>query len=299
MQTKAKKFTIKEFNAQYPNDDACLAEVFKQRYGSLKSCPDCKKETNFYKVTGRKCYACQFCGYQLHPLADTIFHKSDTSLKSWFYAIFLFANSKNGVSGKELQRQLGVTYKTAWRMAKQIRLLFKHRGGKLAKTVEVDETYVGGKTKTGSRAKGTKRGRGAANKTVVFGMVERGGNIKATVTKNLKNKTIYPIIEENINKSSTIYTDELSIYWRLNDFGYKHGMVAHAEKQFVNGEIHTNTIEGFWSQLKRSIRGTYHSVSRKYLQHYVDEFSYRYNLRHADASSVFPSMLSEVARPVL
>ena len=117
------KYTIKDFNHQYPNDDACLHEVFLNRYGKLKVCPKCTKTTHFYKVTDRKCYACQSCGHQLHPLANTIFHKSETTLKTWFFAIFLFSNSKNGVSAKELERQLGVTYKTAWRMARQIRSL--------------------------------------------------------------------------------------------------------------------------------------------------------------------------------
>lgn len=118
------KFSIKDFDARYASDDVCLHEIFLNRYGKLNICPECKKDTKFHKVSGRKCYSCQLCGHQLHPLANTIFHKSATSLKNWFYAIFLFANSKNGVSGKELQRQLGVTYKTAWRMRKHIRSLF-------------------------------------------------------------------------------------------------------------------------------------------------------------------------------
>lgn len=118
------KFTIKQFNKKYPNDDACLQEIFNSRFSDLKECLHCKKPFSFYKVKNRKCYACAFCGHQLHPLADTIFHKSSTSLKNWFYAIFLFSVSKNGVAAKELERQLGVTYKCAYRIAKQIRKLF-------------------------------------------------------------------------------------------------------------------------------------------------------------------------------
>ena len=139
-----KRFTIRDFNAQYPTDDACLQELFKHRYGMLRICPGCSRKSRFYRVKSRKCYACQVCGYQLHPLADTIFHKSETPLKSWFYAIYLFANSKNGVSAKELERQLGVTYKTAWRIAKQIRVLFKSPARKLSHTVEIDDTYIRG-----------------------------------------------------------------------------------------------------------------------------------------------------------
>src|SRR4030042_3917303 len=119
------KFTINEFNKKYPTDDVCLAELFKARYGYIKVCPKCKKETKFNRIKARKCYCCQYCGFQLHPVANTIFHKSETPLKNWFYAIYLFSTSKNGVSAMELQRQIGCTYKTAWRMAYQIRLLFE------------------------------------------------------------------------------------------------------------------------------------------------------------------------------
>ncbi len=122
---KKEKFTIKQFNEKYQNDDICLSEIFLNKYSESKYCPDCENSFSFHKVSNRKCYACSYCGYQLHPLADTIFHKSSTSLKSWFYAMFLFSTSKNSVSAKELERQLGVTYKTAWRMAKQIRTLFE------------------------------------------------------------------------------------------------------------------------------------------------------------------------------
>ena len=141
------KMTITTFNERFATDDDCLTEIWNNRYADLHYCADCgSTETNFYKVSGRKCYACKDCGSQIHPLADTIFHKSSTPLKVWFYAIFLFSKSKNGVSGKELERQLGVTYKTAWRMAKQIRTLFDVENDKLDGEVEMDETYVGGKT---------------------------------------------------------------------------------------------------------------------------------------------------------
>ena len=180
-------FTIKQFNEQYPTDDACLETMFTNRYGTLRRCPACEKRAKFYRVKQRKCYACQQCGYQLHPLADTIFHKSETPLKHWFYAIYLFANSKNGVSAKELERQLGVTYKTAWRIAKQIRLLFTQSNYPLSKTVEMDDTYVGGV------ARG-KRGRGAAGKSIVLGAVQRQGRIAASVVGNLSAETVRPFI---------------------------------------------------------------------------------------------------------
>ncbi len=282
-------FTIKQFNDQYPTDDACLDTIFKNRYGALRRCPSCKKRTTFYRVKSRKCYACQSCGYQLHPLADTIFHKSETPLKSWFYAIFLFANSKNGVAAKELERQLGVTYKTAWRMAKQIRTLFKSPARKLSKTVEMDDTYIGGV------AHG-KRGRGAAGKSIVLGAVQREGRIAASVVSNLSAETVRPFIEKHIKQGTALMTDEFTTYRRTRK-GYTHRTVNHSSGKYVRGNVHTNTIEGFWSQLKRSLNGTYHAVSPKYLQQYVDEFAYRYSKRHALTSIFFP-MLARAGTPV-
>lgn len=121
------KFTLQQFNAKYPDDDVCLDAVFEVRYGNLKTCPHCSRETNFYRIHDRKCYCCQFCGYQLYPLAHTIFHKSETPLRLWFYAIFLYSASENGISIKELQRQLGVTYKCAWRIASKVKPLFENK----------------------------------------------------------------------------------------------------------------------------------------------------------------------------
>ncbi len=282
-------FTIKQFNEQYPTDDACLDAIFKNRYGTLRRCPDCTKRTKFYRVKHRKCYACQLCGYQLHPLADTIFHKSETPLKNWFYAIFLFANSKNGVAAKELERQLGVTYKTAWRIAKQIRTLFGAPPRKLSQTVEVDDTYIGS-------PKPGKHGRGAAGKSIVLGAVQRHGQVTATVVKNLKVNTIRPFLEAHIRAGSSLMTDELQVYWRSQQ-GYAHQTIRHGEGTYVHGNVHTNTIEGFWSQLKRSLSGTYHAVSPKYLQSYVNEFAYRYSKRHNSLSIFFP-MLARAVRPV-
>ena len=274
----SKKFTVKQFHEKYPDDDACLDEVFEQRYGCLDHCPSCEKAFKYYRRKDRKAYACAYCAHILYPLADTIFHKSSTSLKNWFFAIYLFANSKNGVSAKELERHLGVTYKTAWRMAKQIRLLFQDQDQDdepMNDIVEADETYVGG------RKKG-KRGRGAEGKTPVIGIAERNGEVKAIVAPDTKACTVEPFICQNVEKGSQLMTDEYASYRRISLHGYKHQTVNHGSKQYVVGDVHTNTIEGFWSQLKRSINGTYHAVSPKYLQNYVDEFAFRYNLRHAD-----------------
>lgn len=284
-----KQYTKKEFDREFSSDDACLKVVFTNRYGAKHECPVCHLKGRFHKLADRKRYDCQ-CGYGVYPLSGTIFHKSDTSLKDWFYAMFLFSSSKNGVAAKEIERQLGVTYKTAWRMAKQIRLLFAQNNIPLAGVVETDETYIGGK---GGH---NKRGRGAENKTAVFGMVERKGRVKAQVIPNARMKTLQPIINSSISKKSLVITDEFLSYNKVANNGYKHERVKHAVKEYVRGKIHTNNIEGFWSQLKRSIDGTHHVVSPKYLQSYVDEFVYRYN--HRKGEQIFPLVLAEAVKRV-
>ena len=269
------KYTIKNLKADFPNDDACLDFIFKNRWPKGVTCPNCESK-DFYHVKGRKSYACK-CGYQVSPTEGTIFHKSSTPLTLWFHAIFLMSQSKNGVAAKELERQLGVTYKCAWRTARQIRLLMTDDDGPLGdnEIVELDETYVGGK------AKG-KRGRGAAKKTPVFGAVERGGRIKTKVVLNVRKITLNPIIEQMVTKDAVIVTDESNSYNDVKKSGHLHESINHSKGQYVDGDVHTNTIEGFWGQFKRSVHGTYHSVSRKHLQLYLDEFSFRYSHRKSN-----------------
>lgn len=281
-----RNLTIKEFNKLYPNDDACLESIFQSRYGN-SNCPNCKLQGKFHKIKDRKRYDCQ-CGHQVHPLAGTIFHKSSTSLVDWFTGIYEFSTSRNGMSALELQRKIGVTYKTAWRMARQIRLLLDESGIKLSDDVEADETYIGGKRKG-------KRGRGADGKSVVFGMKQRKGSVKAQVVANVKGKTLVPIIEDSVEKGSRILTDELPSYRKLPTKGFKHETVNHGAKEYARGDVHVNNTEGFWSQVKRSIDGTYHAVSKKHLQHYVNEFSWRLNHR---GEPMFDSMLKLASMPL-
>lgn len=271
------KYTIKNLRNDFPNDEACLDFIFKNRWPKGLTCQNCERK-DFYHVKGRKSYACK-CGYQVSPTEGTIFHKSSTPLTLWFHAIFLMSQSKNGVAAKELERQLGVTYKCAWRMAKQIRLLMSDDDGPLGdkEIVELDETYIGGK------AKG-KRGRGAAKKTPVFGAVERDGKIKTKVVLNVRKLTLMPLIKDMVTDSSVIVTDESNSYNDVKKLGHLHESINHSKGQYVDGDVHTNTIEGFWSQFKRSVHGTYHSVSKKHLQLYLDEFSFRYSHRKSDVA---------------
>jgi transposase-like protein len=270
----AMKYTIKDFQAEFKTDVDCLNYIFKMRYPDGGTCK-CGKVDCFYPVTGRRSYACSFCGHQISPTEGTIFHKSPTSLRSWFFAMFLMSASKNGVAAKELERQIGVTYKCAWRMAHQIRKLMDQGGNMLSGVVEADETYVGGVQK------GMKGRRAIGNKAPVIGLMERGGAMKAKVVHNADSGTLTLNALENVKQGSTMCTDEWNGYNYLKKYGFTHCRVNHSADEWVNGIAHTNSIEGFWSQLKRSINGTFHHVSKKHLQKYVNEFVYRYNRRQS------------------
>ena len=279
-------FTLKDFMQMFPDDDTCLDYIRNEWFPELIECSNCGKTAKFYRITTRKVYGCEFCGHQISPTAGTIFHKSPTPLTTWFYVIYLMAQTRGGISAKQIQRETGVTYKTAWRMCKQVRGMLSEDYEKMTGEVEVDESYFGGKSK------GT-RGRGAEGKTAVFGMVQRGGKLEARAVKNVRRNTIMPIVDANIEKGTQVYSDEFNIYKALPAMGYAHDSVPHAEKVYVIGDAHTNTIEGFWSQCKNGIRGVYHSVSSKYLQNYLDEYAFRYNHRD-DTNPMFLTFLSRV-----
>jgi transposase len=268
-----KQYSIREFRKEFPNEKSCLDYIFAQKH------PD-KVDTHYF-VKGRKCYA-DAKGKQIHPVKGTVFEHSSTPLTLWFYAIYLFSASRNGVSAKELQRQIGCTYKTAWRMAKQIRALMAQGDFKLSGMVEIDETLIGGKKYFADPM--------MKNKSSLMGMVERKGKIKAFKVEDRSNFTLLNKIDQNIHKGSKLITDEWVGYRRLSRYGYKHRAVVHSRKQYARGIAHTNTIEGFWGQFKTSLRGTYHSVSKKYLQSYVDEFSFRRNASPA----VFEAMVARI-----
>jgi transposase-like protein len=294
------RYTVNHFNEQFPDENACLEWLKEQRFpGGMAHCEKCDKDRKHHRVTGRPAYACDYCGSMVSPMAGTIFHKSPTPLRLWFYAMYLMSATRCGISAKQIQRETGVTYKTAWRMFKQIRTLMSEDVSLEGEAVEIDETYVGGKGKNKKLGKRTgTRGR-TDDKTPVFGMVERGGSVIAKVTPDVKARTLYPIIHERVLPASIVFSDEYAVYDRLGEtpHQYDHRRISHAEKVYVMGDIHTNTIEGFWSLLKRGIGGVYHQISAKHLQMYCDEYAYRYNRRFSD-KPMFTSLLDEVAKRV-
>jgi transposase-like protein len=270
---KQQVFTFNEFLKQYPTEDACLEKIFQLRFGKMEACPKCAVvKAKYYRMKKRKCYECGECGHQIYPLAGTVMRNSTTKLTSWFYIIYLFSTSKNGVSSKEIQRQIGVTYKTAWRMGHMVRKLMKDDNIKLSGIVEVDESLIGG------RAKG-KRGWGADNKVCLLGMVERGGKVLVQSIQNRSRRVIIPLICATVMQGSMINTDEFKVYRHLKLNGYKHETVVHSKYQWRKGDCCTNTIEGYWSNLKKSILGTHTFVSQKWLDNYLNEFGFRYNYR--------------------
>lgn len=290
MKEKA-SLTVREFFKLFPTDEACLQHLFEARFGQGHVCPRCERAASWYRIKAERAYSCQWCGNHLHPTVGTPFEDSRTSLQLWFYAIYLFTTSRHGVPAKELERQLGVTYKTAWRMGHQIRLHMAKVDGDfpLFGEVEVDETYMGG-------ARPGKRGRGAANKTVVVGMLQRDGRIITQVIPDVKKKTLEPVIEENVGRGSTVHTDELQSYNGLAKNGYNHETVNHSAGEYARGDCHVNGVENYWSHLKGSVRGTHMQVSKKHLSKYAGEFDYRFNSRQKP-SEMLPALLSQFPSP--
>lgn len=272
-----RKYSITDFNKEFPNDEACLDHVFKTRFPRLKG---------YKKMKGRLCYQ-NGKGHQIYPLVGTPFEGSRTPLKLWFYAIYLFSVSRNGVSAAALQRQLGVTYKCAWRMGHQIRIHLKEEK-KLQGIVECDEVWVGGKRRL--EVRDTDR-----NKTPVLGMVERGGRVVMKPITTNDRMQIHEKIEENVRKGSEIISDGHMGYRYIDEKGYKHRFVNHSKWEYVREEkdmrVHTNTCEGVWSHLRGQINGTHRYVSPQHLTKYLNEISFRYNYR---GQTLFPVYLLRV-----
>jgi transposase len=285
---KQARYTFKDFERDFPTDDACLDWLKDYLYPNGILCETCRKITKHHKVASRKSYSCQYCGHHVHPTANTIYHKSSTSLKTWFHAIYLMSSTRCGISAKQVERETGVTYKTAWRMFKQIRTMLEENRSPLSGRVEVDETYVG------SRRKG-QRGRGASNKTIVAGIHQRDGDVIAKIVPNVQTQTLVPFIQEKVLPRSVVYTDEYASYSTLKAEGYDHRRVHHTKKVYVMGDAHTNSIEGFWSLVKNGLQGVQHSVSAKYLQSYLNEYAFRYN-RRRDENPMFISFLTQVQK---
>lgn len=293
------------FNKLFPNESAVIDHFITIRYPQGIRCNHCGGD-QIYKRKNPKFFDCKNpeCNNTFSVFKDTIFENTTTDLRKWMYAIHLFLNSKKGISGKQLQREVGVTYKTAWRMLKQIR---EAMGNKVTRKtfeaiVEIDETYIGGKRRKKNKRDDDddlpplKRGRGTKKQPVV-GVVDRSkSKIHARVAlpdrrgKKLSGKQLLQILNEVTKDGSTVITDEFRAYNILKKTKYYRLKIDHT-KAFTDGFVHTNTVESFWATLKRGIYGIYHHVSLKYLQDYVNEFTFRFNNR--DNGNAFDLVLKQ------
>lgn len=288
-----------EFLAKFPTEESIIEHFIQIRYKTGICCPHCGCNKVYHRHTLPKKFKCSECNNDFSIFTNTIFEKSSTDLRKWFLAIHFMMNDKKGISALQLQREIDVTYKTAWRMLKQIRSAMGNTENEKIFTaiVEIDETYVGGKPRKQAKEKSdkddkNKRGRGTS-KTPVIGLKERNSNkVYAKVAlpnkagKKLTGKQLLKIIEQVCKDKTTVISDEFRSYGILDkkDSNFFHLVVNHSLGEYSRNGIHTNGIESFWALLKRGIYGMYHQVSEKYLQFYVNEFCFRLNNRKNENS---------------
>jgi transposase len=291
-------FSLIEFMREYPDDAACLDRLWRDKYapdGHHAHCPKCERERKFHRTKTRASYTCDTCGLHVHPMKGTIFEKSTTSLQLWFYAMYLMASTRCGISAKQMERELGVTYKTAHRMMKRIRteLMTDEGDEPLSGDVEVDETSVRG------RYRGPKRTYAEAatwreRQPSVLGMVERGGRVRARVIPSRRGPALSREVRANVNPASILFTDDWQAYKQLRREYLDHRVINHSAGLYVDGSTHTNTIEGFFGNLKTGMRGAYKKVSPRYLQSYLNEYAFRYN--HRRDGGMFDALLARATR---
>jgi transposase-like protein len=290
--------TLQEAIVYFADADNCVSYLVARRWPDGVVCPTCgRSDVSF--VAKRHVWQCK----SRHPRSQfsvkvgTIFEDSALPLSKWLAAIWMLTNCKNGISSWEIHRSLGITQKCAWHMMHRVRLAMQDgNGGMLGGEVEVDETFIGGKSRNMHAAKRREKihGTGGDDKEIVFGMVERGGKVRAKHVGTRTKAELQPEIRENIAAGSAIFSDELLSYTGL-DADYQHAVINHAV-EYVNGNVHTNTMENFWSLLKRGLSGTYVSVEPFHLFRYIDEQAFRYNNRNdMNDADRFSAVVSQVA----
>lgn len=282
-----------ELQKYFNNGNVCWDYLEQLRWNGKVVCPFCKSERH-NKFKSSRTYKCKDCQKKFNAKIGTIFENTKILLSKWFITIYIATSHKKGISSLQLSKDIGVTQKTAWFILHRIREMLSQKAPYMLNgTVEIDETFIGQSFTTLHRNVRRKLKRAIYNnKTMVFGILERNGNVWTKMVKGVDGKTLKPIIRNTVDKSSTIMTDGYGAYYGL-DKEYHHEILNHLQDEWVRGEFHTNSIEGFWSQLKRGIYGIYHHASPKHLQRYCDEFSFRYNTRNINESDRFDySLLS-------
>src|SRR6266550_2876744 len=294
MTTKRLPQNLLEAVRYFSDLDVCTDFVAKLRWPNGPVCPKCGGVEHSY-LTTRRLWKCKACKKQFSVKVGTIFEDSALGLDKWLPAVWLAANAKNGISSHELGRALGITQKSAWFMLHRIRLAMRTGSfEKLSGEVEVDETFIGGKARNMHVAQRKRRitGTGGKDKTAVVGFIERGGRVQTVVVENRKKKILQAEVKKRVEAGAALYTDELLSYEGLAG-EYAHKVINHAV-QYVDGAVHTNTMENFWSLLKRGINGTYVSVEPFHLFRYLDEQAFRYNERELTDAERFEKTLSAI-----
>jgi len=281
----------------FKEESTCVTYLANSRWGTEPACPHCGNVGAYVTNRGFKCKAKE-CHKKFTVTTGTVFENSKISLRYWFAAIYLATAHKKGISSLQLSRDLNITQKTAWFLLHRVReMLTNNAPDMLTGTVEVDETYIGGKTTNKHKHRrelDNAKGTGSINKTPVVAMLQRDGNIVTIVTPIANGEAIKPFIYANVEAGATVYTDGFGAYKGL-DKTYTHEVVRHDAGEYVReGNIHTNSIEGFWSQLKRGIIGTFHQVSPKHLHRYCHEFGYKYNTRKIQDTVRFADAIKNV-----
>lgn len=289
------KYTVKQLQADFPDDAACFEWLVQYLHPKGITCTKCDKATKHYKVSGRRSYVCAGCGKHFYPLAGTIFSKSRTPLTDWFHVIYLMSTNKAGTSARQIQREIGVTYKTAWRMMHQIRSMMGNQDAKLEDEVEVDETYVHPNTYKRSSAR-RRYGTDARRKgEILFGVVQRGGDVKIWHVKSSGVRVLRPLILSNVKDGAIVHSDGHGSYRTLPHYGYEHRTTNHERHEYYTPDSYTQNIENVWSHIKRGIKGVYRHVNPGYLQLYANEFAWRYN--HRQHNVLFWHLLTDVISP--
>ncbi|MEI9961320.1 MAG: IS1595 family transposase [Limisphaerales bacterium] len=287
--------TLAEFLAHFNNEEVCREHFAAIRFAKGEYCPHCNYN-EIYKFAGGKRYRCAKCKQDFTIKTGTVFGESKISLHKWFIAIYLLSTSGKGISSVQLAKQVGVTQKTGWFIDHRIREAMQQNGGQLFGRVEADETFIGGLSKNMHKKKreATIKGTGGTGKTAVFGMRSRGGEVRAQVVRTVGSVDLHREIKNNLAQGATLYTDMWVAYRGLN-VQFNHSTVDHGAKEYVNGDCHTNGIESFWALFKRGYHGIYHHMSRKHLQRYVNEFTFRLNRRDRGMQQVFSDLVARVA----
>lgn len=273
----------------YTNDDVARAHLEAIRWPDGVNCPHCGALEGCQRLEGKSTrpglFYCRDCRKQFSVTVGTVFERSHVPLHKWVLATHLLCASKKGMSAHQLHRMLGVTYKTAWFMAHRIREAMRDGNpsplGGTGKTVQADETVIGGKERNKHVSKRNKKNIGAVGKEIAFSLVERGGKVRSHHVPNVNAKTLRPILEARDDRKTVLMTDDAGQYRIIGPAFASHETVNHGIEEYVRGKAHTNTIEGYFSILKRGINGTYHHVSQQHLRRYLGEFDFRYNERMA------------------